>query len=741
MKKSYKLLSLLLVFVLVFALMGSAFAENAATTAPAAKSSDIVVLYTNDVHGATSGKTLGYDGLAAYKKDMLKTNDYVSLVDAGDFVQGGTINTLSHGEETIAIMNKVGYDVVTIGNHEFDWQIPQLLKLMGELKAKVVSCNFMDLKTGKSVFDGYTMLTYGNTKVAYVGITTPESYTKSTPGYFEDANGNPIYGLCEGATTGDGSNLYARVQATVDAARAAGAKYVVALGHLGIEGITAGFKSTDVIANTTGIDVLLDGHSHETIPTKSVANKAGKTVLLSSTGTGLEAIGKLVIKADGTMTTQLVTGYTAKDADTTALIKSINDKYAGITGKAVGESKVTLPIKVAGTRIVRNSNSALGDFDTDALRAVMGTDIAFTNGGGLREALNAGKLTFGDVLALHPFGNTVVAAEVTGQQILNALEMGARNYPEENGGFLHASGLKYTIDGSVPSTVATDAKGVFTGVGGAYRVKDVLVLDKAANTYKALDLTKTYTLAMNSYDLMYRGDGFSMFKGAKIIKNTGILDCEVVEQYIMTNLKGVIPDTYAKAEGRITILKPITAIFTDVKTSDWFVKYAQYCYTNNLMGGTSATTFSPMKAMDRGTFVTMLYALAGSPTVDTTSLAFKDVAPNAWYAKAVAWAVKQGITTGLTTTTFGPETTMSREQMATFIYKYVGAPAVTGGLTYSDKASVSSWAVAAVNYCTAQSYMSATGGVFAPGDTANRAMGAVTLMKLAQAAKTAQAVK
>lgn len=738
MKKSYKLLSLLLVFMMVFSLMSGALAEGAVTTtAPAAKSTDIVVLYTNDVHGAETTKTLGYAGVAAYKKDMLKTNEYVSLVDSGDFAQGGNLNTLSRGAETIDIMNQAGYDVVTIGNHEFDWQIPQLLKLMGTLKAKVVSCNFVDLKTGKSVFDGYTMMTYGSTKVAYVGITTPEAYTKSTPGYFEDANGAAIYGLCEGATEKDGSKLYAKVQSAVNEARAAGAKYVIALGHLGIEGTTEGLKSTDVIANTTGIDVMLDGHSHEIIAAKSVANKDGKNVLLSSTGTGLEAIGKLVIKADGTMVTSLVTDFTEKDADTAALIKTITEKYSATTSKSVGESKVTLPTKINGTRVVRNSNSALGDFDSDAMRAIMGTDIAFANGGGLREQLTEGKLNYGDITKLHPFSNTVVAAEVTGKQILNALEMGARKYPEENGGFLHAAGLKYTIDSTIPSTVTTDAKGVFTGVGGAYRVTDVKVLDKSTNTYKALDLTKTYTLAMNSYNLVSRGDGFSMFKGAKIIKDTGILDRDLVTQYITENLKGVIPASYAAPQGRITVLCSACKTFSDVVSNSWYDGYVKYCVDNKLMSGTSATTFAPMKTMDRATFVTMLYALAGSPAVDVGTLKFTDVAPTAWYAKAVAWAVGKGITSGLTDTTFGPAVTMSRQQMAVFMYKNAGAPAVTGELTFSDKTEVSAWAVDAVNYCTANKLMSASGDVFNPTGNANRAMGAVVLTQLHKTAAAA----
>ena len=735
MKKSQKLLSVLLALVMVFALMGTALADNAAPVtiaAPAGK--DIVVLYTNDVHGAAADKTLGYDGLAAYKKDMLKTTDYVSLVDAGDFVQGGTINTLSQGQETVTIMNKVGYDVVTVGNHEFDWKIPQLLKLMGGLTAKVVSCNFMDLKTGKPVFDAYTMLTYGSVKIAYVGITTPESYTKSTPGYVEDAQGNAIYGLCEGSTAADGTNLYKQVQATVDAAKAAGANYVVALGHLGIEGTTEGLKSTDVIANTTGIDVMLDGHSHETIPSMTAQNKDGKNVLLSSTGTGLAAIGKLVIKSDGAMTTELVTDYTAKDADTTALIKSINDKYAGITGAAVGESKVTLPISVNGKRIVRNADSALGDFDTDALRSVMGTDVAFTNGGGLREAIKAGPLTFGDVLKLHPFGNTIVSARVTGQQLLDALEMGARLYPQESGGFLHASGLKYTIDSTVPSSVQTDAKGVFTGVSGAYRVKDVQVLDKAANTYKALDLAKTYTLAMNSYNLMYRGDGFSMFKGAAILQDTGVLDCEVVQQYIAGALKGVIPDTYAAPQGRISIIRAVSDVYTDVAAGDWFTSFVQYCYNNKLISGTSDTTFDPALDMDRATFVTMLYALAGRPDV-TAGSTFTDVSADAWYAKAVTWAVSNGITAGRTTTTFAPGDTMSREEMAVFIYKYCSAPAAAGTLTYTDASAVSDWAVSAVSYCTAKNYMTGSNGAFDPAGGATRAMGAVVLTALDKAAK------
>ena len=379
-----KLLALLLCLVMVLGLGTTAFAADA-------KSNDIVILHTDDVHcGVTDG--MGYAGVAAYKAEMLKTHNYVALVDCGDAIQGGTVGTLSGGSYLVDIMNEVGYDFATFGNHEYDYKIPQLVKLSKQAKFEYLACNFKYLGTGTTElnYKPYEIVDYGGTKVAYVGISTPETFAKSTPAYFQDENGNYIYSFCE---DDDGSALYKTVQETVDAARKAGAKYVVALAHLGNEGITEKWTSKAVIANTTGIDAVLDGHDHETISTK-VSNKEGKEVVLAEAGQEggrLATLGKLTIAADGTITSELISAkdYTAKDETVAAYVNNIIASFQDSVSKVVAKSTVSLPDYDGDKRLVRNSETALGDLAADAFRIMMDADIGIMNGGGLRAAVCA----------------------------------------------------------------------------------------------------------------------------------------------------------------------------------------------------------------------------------------------------------------------------------------------------------------------------------------------------------------
>ncbi|BCN32891.1 bifunctional metallophosphatase/5'-nucleotidase [Anaeromicropila herbilytica] len=513
---------------------------------------DIVILYDNDVHCAVDG----YASISSLKKDMKGKTKYVSVVSNGDFVQGATIGALSKGENIVKIMNKVGYDVVTLGNHEFDYQIKQLTALTKELKSKVVSCNFMNLKTNKPVYKGYTMKTYGDKKVAYVGITTPESITKSTPTYFQDKNGKYIYGFCSDTT---GKALYQRVQKTVNEARKAGADYVVALAHLGTEGVESRWSSTSVIKNTTGIDVVLDGHSHSTIPEDFVDNKDGYQVVLSSTGTKFANIGELVIENDGDITTDLVPvkQYTKTDDTVKAYIDSIKEEYQAQISKVIGKTTVDLTTLDVTTnkRAVRSSETNLGDFCADALRNVLDADVAIMNGGGIRANIAKGDVTYNDLLSVFPWSNMGCVVEATGQQIKDALEMGARNYPEENGGFLQVSGMTYEINKSVPTSVKLDASGMFVSVGGQYRVQNVKVLNSKTGKYEDLDLAKTYKLAGINYTLKSCGDGYTMFKSNKILKDEVAVDNEILITYLTNNLKGVVGNEYANpaGQGRIVI--------------------------------------------------------------------------------------------------------------------------------------------------------------------------------------------
>lgn len=579
-------------------------------TAQAAEQ-DIVILYTNDVHCGVDDN-IGYAGLALYKKEMQAQTPYVTLVDAGDAIQGAPIGTLSDGGYIIDIMNQVGYDFAIPGNHEFDYGMPRFLELSGKLNCGYYSCNFTNLATGAPVFAPYKMMDYGDTQVAFVGVSTPESFTKSTPTYFQDANGNYIYGFCEDES---GQALYNQVQVTVDAANAQGADYVILVGHLGNEGVSGQWSSEAVIKNTNGIDAVIDGHSHETYD-KTFPNKDGEQIVVTQTGTKLKNIGKMTIKPDGTITTEMVntvpdagfTTYTVQkndslskiakktlgssqawtiiynankdkikkpnlitagmvltipggaaatedgkfvDAAADAYIKQIQAQYSESLKTVLGSTSVDLTIKdpATGERAVRSAETNLGDLCADAYRYQLGADIGLMNGGGVRDSIAAGTITYNDTLKVFPFGNMGCVVEATGQQIKDALEMASKDCPTENGGFLQVSGLTYTVDISIPSSVKVDEKGNFQGVSGAYRVTDIKVGEEP------LDVNKTYTVASHNYMLKSGGDGMVMFNGSKVVKDDVMVDVDVLSSYISEKLGGVVGEEYANpaGQGRIII--------------------------------------------------------------------------------------------------------------------------------------------------------------------------------------------
>ena len=535
--RSKKLLSLLLVLAMMFSLAVTAGAEETLVISPA-PADEIVILHTNDVHCNYEA----YDKVAALAKDA------DLLVDAGDAIQGGVIGTLSKGEYIVDIMNEIGYDAAVPGNHEFDYDMDQFLKLAKE-KAEYpyLSANFVD-KTGKPVFDAYKLFEVDGKKVAFVGLTTPETFTKSTPTYFQDGNGNYIYGFCEG---GNGQELYAAAQKAIDAAEAAGADYVIGLGHLGIDGESSPWTSKEVIANTTGFDAFIDGHSHSTFA-ETVKDKAGNDVAFAQTGTKLANVGKITIKADGTITCENIDlANVTADADTTAYIAGVTEKFDALQNTVVAKTEVELTINGAdGKRAVRSAETNLGDLCADAYRVMLGADVAFVNGGGVRANLAAGDITYGDIVNVHPFGNEACLVKVTGQQIKDALELGASAYPGESGGFLQVSGLTYTIDATIPSSVVRDEKNMFVKVDGAYRVTDIQVGGQP------LDVNKTYTLASHNYMLKSQGDGYAMFgtDNVEIIKDCVMIDNQVLINYIVEELNGTVGKEYAAPAGRITIV-------------------------------------------------------------------------------------------------------------------------------------------------------------------------------------------
>lgn len=514
--------------------------------APAQLQKDLVILYTNDVHCAVDD-AIGYAGLAAYKKQLEAEGNHVLLVDVGDAVQGAPIGTVSKGSIIIDIMNEIGYDVATIGNHEFDYGMPRFFELVEQAKFPYVSANFTDLKTGAQVLEPYTMLEVDGLKFAFVGITTPKTLTTSTPAYFQDETGEFVYGFLQDAT---GEKIYAAVQSAVDAARAAGADYVIGLAHLGITMDASPWTSSEVILNTSGIDVVLDGHSHSVLESERVKNKDGEWTLLSSTGTKLESIGMLLLTKSGNMTTGLISDYAEKDADVDSFIKSAQAEFEEMLGTVVAKTDVDLTITEPGTdvRIVRNAETNLGDLCADAYRAIGGADIAIVNGGGVRASIPAGDITLGQIISVHPFGNSLCVIEATGQEILDALEMSVRVMPEENGGFLQVSGLSFEINVKTPSSVTLDENGLFASVDGDRRVQNVMVGDQP------IDPAKTYTLASHDYLIKNAGDGYTMFQDNTLLQDAIMLDNQVLINYITDYLGGVIGADYAEPYGQERIV-------------------------------------------------------------------------------------------------------------------------------------------------------------------------------------------
>lgn len=524
-----KFLSLLLTMAMVLSL--------AVTVNAAAPKEDITILHTNDVH-------CDYEKYAKVAT-LHKSADL--LVDAGDHVQGGVIGTLSKGEYIVDIMNYLKYDAAVPGNHEFDYGMDQFLHIAKDLaKYPYISANFTG-KDGKPYFDAYMIFEVKGVKVAFVGVCTPETFTKSTPTYFQDANGNYIFGFCEG---NNGADLYKAVQSAIDAAKAAGADYVIGLGHLGIDEQSSPWMSKEVIANTTGFDAFIDGHSHSVF-SETIKDKSGKDVVFEQTGTKLANVGKLTIKTDGTITHENVDlSAVEEDADAKAYIAGITEKFDALQKKVVAKTTVTLTTKGAdGKRAVRSAETNLGDLCADAYRLLLGADVAFVNGGGVRADINAGDITYGDIINVHPFGNSACLVEVTGQQLKDALELGSAAYPGESGGFLQVSGLTYTINADIPSSVVKNDKSEFVKVDGAYRVSDIMVGGQP------LDVNKTYTLASHNYMLKDAGDGYTMFgtKNVKVLQDEVMIDNQVLINYIVNNLGGVVGEQYAAPQGRITI--------------------------------------------------------------------------------------------------------------------------------------------------------------------------------------------
>lgn len=524
-------------------LKGAALTALVLLALPLSAFADIVVLHTNDTHAAID-KHLGFAKVAQYKKDTAKDHDAVVLVDAGDAIQGEPAGRLSLGSAIIRVMNAVGYDFAIPGNHEFDYGVPRFLELAPQLSCGYYSTNIVNTKTGQNLLPAYKMMKLDGKQVAFLGVTTPETLVSANPSYFKNEAGEWIYGFSEDET---GEKLYAAIQQNVDKARKEGADIVILVGHLGDNGAIPVWSSPAVIAHTSGIDAVIDGHSHEQY-SRVLTNKEGKPVVLAQTGTKLETVGELTIADDGTISSRLVTDIRGEDPKVAAIVKEEIFKADTVLSQKVGESTVDLVTDIGGVRRVRNGETNLADFAADAIREKFHADVGLVNGGTLRGSLAKGDITCKSLMTVYPFTTPIVVKQVMGKDILDALEVGAMNYPEENGGFLQVSGLTYTIDASIPSTVQLDERGNFAGIGGARRVSNVKV------NGQPIDPMEDYTVAGNAYILKDGGNGMSMLAVSPLISEPDVSDMDTLVEYIEKH-GGTVGEGYENpgGQGRITI--------------------------------------------------------------------------------------------------------------------------------------------------------------------------------------------
>ena len=520
----------------------------------------VMVLFTSDVHcGVDRG--FGYAGLERIRENYERSGYEVILVDDGDAIQGEMIGTISKGETIIELMNDLRYDVAIPGNHEFDYGVENFLSLAEKANFPYISCNFN--KEGELLFEPYIIKQAAGLKIAFIGVTTPTTVSSSTPSFFQNDEGEYVYDFMQDAT---GEKVYNAVQSAINGARADGADYVYVMGHLGLNAGDSPWTYADIIEHTSGIDVFLDGHSHDTRQV-IMNDMGGNPVVRSACGTKMANIGYSIITPEKGIVETNIWSWTNKisapdllgiDNEVGRKVEAAEKELKETLGKKVATSDITLTISDpeekdgAGNpiRMVRRAETNLGDFCADALLALSGADVAFVNGGGIRVDLKSGDVTYNDIVNVFPFGNVICVIEATGQQIADALEWGASALPDENGGFLQVAGLTYEIDVSVKSGCLKDENNMLVGIVGERRVKNIMIGGEEIET------DKTYKVAGSNYTLLQNGDGHTSFNGAKVLQEHVGLDNQILIAYICDVLGANIGVGYENpyGQGRITII-------------------------------------------------------------------------------------------------------------------------------------------------------------------------------------------
>lgn len=707
--KKFSALFLALVMVLALAIPAGATETEQDLTG------HIVILHTNDVHGAIGE----YAKVAALKQAYQAAGAYVLLADAGDFIQGDPTVSASQGKTAIELMNLAGYDVAAPGNHEFDYGYPNLKTLAGEADFPILAAN-VRYDNAAALGDQTTFTTTDGKKIGIFGLDTPETATKAHP--------DKIKGVSFLAA----QEMFDCAQAQVDVLKADGCDYIICLGHLGIDAESTGNRSIDLLEKVTGIDVFIDGHSHSTLEEiKEATNGTGKVgdTVLTSTGTKLANVGMVDISPDGTISTSsLATSEltVTPDAKVAARAEEIQKEIDADYGTVFAKTEVALDGEKAN---VRTGETNLGDLIADAMlwQAGLldeGVDAAVTNGGGIRASIAAGDITKKDINTVLPFGNTLYVVKVTGAELLEALEASTYCTPEAIGGFPQVAGIEFTVN----TGAQFDTKELYPGstYGKPASINRVMIQTVGG---EAFNPEETYTIVTNDF-MGAGGDTYYAFKAASSGYDSGVPLDEVVMDYITSELKGVVSKAqYGETDNRIH-----TISYNDVKAGDWYANAVNYVTLTGLMNGTG-DGFSPNLAINRGMMVTVLYRMAGSPEV-TAENPFTDVPADTWYTDAVIWASENGITAGTSETTFSPTNSLTREQLATFFYRFADFEnpdpiEITGDLTgFTDAGQVASYATDAMKWAIGEGLISGTTETtLSPKATATRAQVATILMR------------
>ena len=707
--KKFSALFLALVMVLALAIPAGATETEQDLTG------HIVILHTNAVHGAIGE----YAKVAALKQAYQAAGAYVLLADAGDFIQGDPTVSASQGKTAIELMNLAGYDVAAPGNHEFDYGYPNLKTLAGEADFPILAAN-VRYDNAAALGDQTTFTTTDGKKIGIFGLDTPETATKAHP--------DKIKGVSFLAA----QEMFDCAQAQVDALKADGCDYIICLGHLGIDAESTGNRSIDLLEKVTGIDVFIDGHSHSTLEEiKEATNGTGKVgdTVLTSTGTKLANVGMVDISPDGTISTSsLATSEltVTPDAKVAARAEEIQKEIDADYGTVFAKTEVALDGEKAN---VRTGETNLGDLIADAMlwQAGLldeGVDAAVTNGGGIRASIAAGDITKKDINTVLPFGNTLYVVKVTGAELLEALEASTYCTPEAIGGFPQVAGIEFTVN----TGAQFDTKELYPGstYGKPASINRVMIQTVGG---EAFNPEETYTIVTNDF-MGAGGDTYYAFKAASSGYDSGVPLDEVVMDYITSELKGVVSKAqYGETDNRIH-----TISYNDVKAGDWYANAVNYVTLTGLMNGTG-DGFSPNLAINRGMMVTVLYRMAGSPEV-TAENPFTDVPADTWYTDAVIWASENDITAGTSDTTFSPTNSLTREQLATFFYRFADFEnpdpiEITGDLTgFTDAGQVASYATDAMKWAIGEGLISGTTETtLSPKATATRAQVATILMR------------